>query len=225
MTKTNTFFCRLGPTLSPLTLFFPILAFVLFFAACTKKSERGGKESVPRGEMASADIERYYEAPPLSEDEAPPHSEDEQSPLPEAEASNESSGEEEEIVWRKANLTHYESYPDPGSEECLKYNGCQWAGMFAALSGKQPESWVKANNIIAVHSKDFKKYKLKTFRLKKGNASIDAKVYDMCADSDCNGCCTKNSKSTGFLIDIEKYSRERFGQHGSGVVEWRCLDC
>jgi hypothetical protein len=127
-------------------------------------------------------------------------------------------------VWRKANLTNFESYPDPGSEECLAYNGCTWAGQFSALSSKQPESWVKANNIVAVHSKDFAAYKLKTLRLRQGTKQIDVKVYDECADSDCSGCCTANSKTTGFLIDVEKYTMERFGT-GDGIVEWACLDC
>jgi len=124
----------------------------------------------------------------------------------------------------KANMTWYTSYPDPKSEECIKYNGCKWAGQFAALPDKMPESWVKANNIIAIHEKDFKKYKLKTFRLTQGSKSIDAKVYDMCSDSDCNGCCTKNSKSTGFLIDIESYTAKRLGASG-GIIDWVCLDC
>ena len=125
---------------------------------------------------------------------------------------------------RKANLTWFESYPDPGSAECLEFNGCKWAGQFAALDGKQPESWVKANNIVAVHQRDFSKYKLKTLRLRQGTRQIDVKVYDMCADSDCNGCCTQNAAATGFLIDIEKYTAERFGTN-SGTVDWNCLDC
>lgn len=128
------------------------------------------------------------------------------------------------VVWRKANLTWYESYPDPGSAECLEYSGCDWAGQFAALPDKMPESWVKANNIAAVHGKDFATYKLKTLRLRQGTKQIDVKVYDMCADTDCSGCCTKNSSTTGFLIDLEKYTAERFGTN-SGVVEWTCLDC
>jgi hypothetical protein len=128
------------------------------------------------------------------------------------------------LVWAKANLTNFTSYPDPGSEECVQYNGCTWAGQFAALSSKQPESWVAANNILAVHSKDFAKYKLKTLRLRQGTKQIDAKVYDMCADSDCSGCCTANSKSTGFLIDVESYTAARFGT-GDGIVEWACVDC
>jgi len=124
----------------------------------------------------------------------------------------------------KADLTNFESYPDPNSEECIDYNGCLWAGYFAFVDGKKAESWVKANNIIAVHQKDSQKYKLKTFRLTQGSKKIDAKVYDYCADSDCNGCCTKNSKNTGFLIDIEKYTMQRFGS-GSGTVDWTCIDC
>ncbi|MGZ3454240.1 MAG: hypothetical protein ACXVEF_31835, partial [Polyangiales bacterium] len=68
------------------------------------------------------------------------------------------------LVWRQANLTTFTSYPDPGSEECIKYSGCLYAGQFAALSSKMPESWVAANNIAAVHSKDFAAYKLKTLR-------------------------------------------------------------
>ena len=134
------------------------------------------------------------------------------------------SGPVTSTAWRNAVLTWFTSYPDPGSEECLEFNGCTWAGQFAALDGKQPESWVKAQNIIAVHEKDFSKYRLKTFRLKQGTHTIDAKVYDMCSDSDCNGCCTKNAGSTGFLIDVEKYTAERFGTR-EGIVDWTCLDC
>lgn len=129
-------------------------------------------------------------------------------------------------VWRIANLTNFESYPDPNSDECINYNGCLWAGQFAFVNGVQPLSWVQANNIIAIHSKDAGQYQLKTFRLRQGNKTIDAKVYDMCSDSDCNGCCTinANQNGAGFLIDVEKFTMQRFGT-GSGIVEWRCLDC
>ncbi len=128
------------------------------------------------------------------------------------------------LQWKTANLTWFESYPDPGSEECIAYNGCTWAGQFAGLSGKQPESWVRANNIAAIHSKDFAQYKLKTLRVRQGSKQVDVKVYDMCSDSDCNGCCTANSKQTGFLMDLEINTAQRFGST-SGIVEWTCLDC
>jgi hypothetical protein len=88
----------------------------------------------------------------------------------------------------------------------------------------QPESWVAANNIASVHSKDFPKYRLRTLRLRQSTREIDVKVYDRCADSDCDGCCTANSASTGFLIDIESYTMKRFGS-GDGIVDWACLDC
>jgi hypothetical protein len=135
-------------------------------------------------------------------------------------------GDDAGLVWSQANLTNYTSYPDPNSEECIEYNGCMWAGYFAALPDQQTPEWVQANNIIAVHEKDFDAYELKTLRLRQGDKHIDAVVYDMCADSDCDGCCTQNATQNGlnFLIDIESFSMDRFGT-GDGIVEWACLDC
>jgi hypothetical protein len=130
------------------------------------------------------------------------------------------------LTWHKANLTNFTSYPDPGSEECIAFNGCMWAGQFAFVSGTQSLSWVMAHNIAAVHEKDASKYALKTLRLKQGTHQIDVKVYDECADSDCSGCCTENAtqNNLNFLIDIEKYTMQRFGT-GDGIVDWACLDC
>lgn len=130
-----------------------------------------------------------------------------------------------DTVWHQANLTWYTSWPEPGSEECIEYNGCTWAGYFAGVEGQMTEEWVSQHNIIAVHEKDWNQYKLKTFRLRMNGSTIDAVVYDMCSDSDCDGCCTENAGEIGFLIDIEKYTRERFDGNGDGVVEWTCLDC
>ena len=39
--------------------------------------------------------------------------------------------------WHKANLTNYTSYPEPGSEECIEYNGCEWAGYFSFVEGQR----------------------------------------------------------------------------------------
>lgn len=129
-------------------------------------------------------------------------------------------------TWRRANLTNFESYPDPDSDECREYNGCTWAGQFAFVDGKKPESWVRDHNIAAVAQQDANTYKLKNFRLKMNTSEITVTVYDMCADSDCNGCCTRNRNAGGvnFLIDIEKYTMQRFG-YGGGVVQWQCLNC
>ena len=133
-----------------------------------------------------------------------------------------------DTVWNRAYLTWYISWPDPGSEECVKYNGCEWSGYFAGLEDQQTEQWVSEHNIISIHEKDWDKYKLKTFRLRQNGRTLDAVVYDMCSDSDCEGCCTQNAGDLGFLIDIESYSCERLsGKKDAcdGVIEWICLDC
>lgn len=133
-----------------------------------------------------------------------------------------------DTVWNKAYLTWYISWPDSGSEECVVYNGCEWAGYFAGISGQQTEQWVSEHNIISIHEKDWGKYRGKTFRLRQNSNTIDAVVYDMCSDSDCDGCCTKNAGNLEFLIDVESYTCERLtgSKEGcDGMVEWTCLDC
>lgn len=127
------------------------------------------------------------------------------------------------LVWHQASKTNFTSYPDPGSAECIEYNGCAYEGQFAALDGTQSLAWVKSHNIVAVHSKDFNKYKLHNLRLRKGTKTIDVVVYDECADSDCSGCCTQNAKPSGYLIDVESYTDQRWGVP-DGQIEWACLD-
>ena len=122
--------------------------------------------------------------------------------------------------WQSAALTNYESYPDPGSTECVKYNGCKWAGQFYGVSGKKSEKWVSRNNIAAVHQKHWSRFGGKSLRLRKSGQEIVVKVLDLCSDSDCNGCCTNNLGGDGYLIDIEKFTMQRFGS-GSGVVKFQ----
>lgn len=122
--------------------------------------------------------------------------------------------------WQRAALTNYESYPDPGSVECVKYNGCKWAGQFYGVRGKKSEKWVASKNIAAVHQKDWRRFGGKHLRLRQGKREIIVEVLDLCADSDCNGCCTKNLGGDGFLIDIEKFTMGRFGS-GSGTVDFQ----
>ncbi|MBN2342099.1 MAG: hypothetical protein JXX29_19310 [Deltaproteobacteria bacterium] len=131
----------------------------------------------------------------------------------------------ENLEWQYANLTWYESYPEEGSAECIEYNGCEWAGWFAGLDEQMTPEWVESHNIAAVHSDHFSTYNGKTLRVRFGDEhQIDVVVYDMCADSDCDGCCTDNMYATGFLIDMEIHTAERFGVMG-GIVEFACLDC
>lgn len=176
------------------------------FVACTSDNST----SIPESQSCSS-----TENVPLSSS----------SELSSASAPSSSSETVADTVWHQANLTWYTSWPEPDSEECIEYNGCTWAGYFAGVEGQMTEEWVSQHNIIAVHEKDWKQYKLKTFRLRMNGSTIDAVVYDMCSDSDCDGCCTENAGEIGFLIDIEKYTRERFDGNGDGVVEWTCLDC
>ena len=153
---------------------------------------------------------------------------DDSSNSPAPESSSSVATAQADTVWNKAVLTWYISWPDPGSEECVVYNGCEWAGYFAGISGQQTEQWVSEHNIISIHEKDWGKYKGTTFRLRQNSNTIDAVVYDMCSDSDCDGCGTKNAGNLEFLIDVESYTCERLtgSKEGcDGVVEWTCLDC
>jgi hypothetical protein len=121
----------------------------------------------------------------------------------------------------------FESYPDPNSPECIEFNGCTWAGKFKAYPQEvKTEQWVSQNDIAAVHMDHYGDYEWKTLRLRAAGRTIDVQVIDACNDADCSGCCTQNYRGTGFLIDLEKYTWERFGvgwEHET--VEWTCLDC
>lgn len=122
--------------------------------------------------------------------------------------------------WRRAALTSYSSYPEPGSEECLAYNGCAWEGMFFGLDGKQSRDWVESHDIAAVHEKDWPDLGMKVLELRQGDRRIEVQVYDLCSDTDCEGCCTRNLGGDGFLIDLESATAARFGA-ADGVVEFR----
>ena len=133
--------------------------------------------------------------------------------------------DDDDLVFQRANLTNFTSYPEPGSDECEDFSGCEYEGRFAFVDGQQSEAWVRDHNIVAVHSRNADEYALKTLRVRSDDGNtIDVTVYDMCSDSDCSGCCTRNARETGFLIDMESYTADRFGL-GDGIVEFACLDC
>lgn len=125
------------------------------------------------------------------------------------------------LTWKSARKTTYESYPEPGSEECVKYNGCQWEGQFAACTGKKPEAWVKSRNIVAVFPA-FADLALHDLCLKSGDKTLVVTVLDTCGDSDCDGCCTANQGDADALIDLEKYTNERWGLP-DGQLQWADL--
>jgi len=125
------------------------------------------------------------------------------------------------LTWKSANKTWYESYPDPGSEECIKYNGCTWAGEFSACDGKKPEAWVQAHNIVSAFP-DFDTLQLHDLCLRSGDKTLVVTVLDTCGDDDCGGCCTQNLGDADELIDIESYTNDRWGLD-DGRIEWADL--
>jgi hypothetical protein len=125
------------------------------------------------------------------------------------------------LVWKTGSKTNYTSYPDPGSEECIKYSGCLYEGLFAACPDKEPVAWVQAHNIVAAFP-DFGTLKLHDLCLKSGSSTILVTVLDTCGDSDCGGCCTQNKGSADELIDVESFTDTRWGVE-DGPIQWADL--
>lgn len=122
------------------------------------------------------------------------------------------------LVWKTANSTNYESYPDPNSEECTKYSGCKYQGLFQVCGDEvKSEAWVASHNIVAFFP--LGNMGNHDLCLKSGSKSIRVTVLDTCADSDCNGCCTQNRGNAAALIDLEKYTYQRFGVP-DGSIQW-----
>jgi hypothetical protein len=136
-------------------------------------------------------------------------------------ASPSSPCDDPQLKWKSANKTNYTSYPDPGSEECVKYNGCMWAGQFAACDGKKTEDWVSKHAIVAAFP-DFQQLELHDLCLRSGSKTIVVTVLDTCGDSDCDGCCTENKGNADELIDVESYTDQRWGVD-DGRIEWADL--
>jgi hypothetical protein len=149
-------------------------------------------------------------------------------------------------TWNKAHATFYNSFPpccvnsptydrNASKSECDRYSGCSYLGTFAAI-GKKDYEWVKKNNIVAFFksgqtSESWRRdWANKTLRLRNPatGKTLDVTVADTCGDQDCDGCCTKNAKG-GTLIDLERFTAERFfqpgGIKGASDIEWQCLNC
>lgn len=125
------------------------------------------------------------------------------------------------LTWRTGKKTNYTSYPEPGSEECIDYNGCFWEGQFTACEGKLEEKWVAATDIAAVfpHFKELAHHEL---CIRHGDKVMIVNVIDSCGDSDCDGCCTENKGDADALIDLESYTNARWGLADSDI-EWADL--
>lgn len=125
------------------------------------------------------------------------------------------------LTWKSARKTWYTSHPDPGSAECIEFNGCMWAGLFAACNDKKTEEWVSQHNIVAAFP-GYEQLELHDLCLKSGDKTIVVTVLDTCADSDCSGCCTTNQGTNDALIDLERYTNERWGVE-DGIIQWADL--
>jgi len=127
------------------------------------------------------------------------------------------------LVWKTANKTNFESYPAPNSEECIKYNGCAYLGQFSACGDKkEPLTWVMTHNIVSFFP-NFNTYKLHDLCLKSSTGkTIVVTVLDTCGDSDCGGCCTENKGTADALVDLEKYTNDRWGV-ADGRIMWADL--
>ena len=126
-----------------------------------------------------------------------------------------------DLLWRTGTHTWYTSYPEPDSEECIEYGGCEWAGWFAACPDQMPEEWVAAHNIVAAFP-DFDRLALHDLCLRSGGRYLVVTVLDTCSDSDCGGCCTENLGDNEELIDVESYTEARWGV-SAWDIEWADL--
>jgi hypothetical protein len=148
--------------------------------------------------------------------------------------------------WNSATATWYKSYPEcckpdyRGSDmdECRKYSGCKYQGMFAGLNGKMPESWVQNNNIVAVwegpnsrnRAEWNSKWKNKRLRIRNPSTGkvMEVMVVDTCDDGDCKGCCSRNAGRHGsnILIDLEINTARRFydgNVQDVAKIEWQLV--
>ncbi|HEY2728648.1 MAG TPA: hypothetical protein VGK52_01830 [Polyangia bacterium] len=126
------------------------------------------------------------------------------------------------LAWKTGSKTNFTSYPTPGSEECIKYSGCQYEGQFAGCDKTEPLTWVMSHDIVAAFP-DFTALKLHDLCLKSSaGKTIVVTVLDMCADSDCGGCCTENKGTATELIDVESFTDKRWGVP-DGPIQWADL--
>lgn len=132
--------------------------------------------------------------------------------------------------WSKAVGTVYDSWPKPGTKECIDYSGCEWAGLFNSIDAgpergpckngakkldggngdvkcRFPESTVKSWRVAATWERDAALLGKQVQVLIEGQSKIvTLNVLDTCSNSDCDGCCSSNTGNGKYkLIDIEKW--------------------
>ncbi|GFR40018.1 hypothetical protein Agub_g553 [Astrephomene gubernaculifera] len=175
------------------------------------------------GTKASPPPPKVNPPPPKKASPAPPPPKSGPSPSP-APTSGCPSG------WLPAVGTVYDSWPKPGTKECVQYSGCTWAGQFNSIDGgsakpckngaqwlnggsgvmdcRFPEATVKGWNIASTYDKDSalvgRKLQIMVQGAPQRTATVNVK--DVCSDADCGGCCSANTGNAKWkLIDIEKW--------------------
>jgi len=126
--------------------------------------------------------------------------------------------------YNDASWTTYTSYacccpknpnydPTCPKEECQDYSACAYPGDFSFIDHKSI-SWVKNHSIVAFFTshdtpsgteKQYARRHLKVHDPKTGTEFV-VQVADTCGDLDCDGCCTRNAKPSGYLIDMEYWT-------------------
>ena len=126
--------------------------------------------------------------------------------------------------YSNASWTTYTSYacccpnnpnydPTCPTEECEDYSACKYPGDFAFID-HQSFDWVKSHDIVAFFTTNDTpagtKMKFARKHLKvhdpKTKTELTVQVADTCGDADCDGCCTRNAKPSGNLIDMEYWT-------------------
>jgi hypothetical protein len=106
--------------------------------------------------------------------------------------------------------------PKAPKDECDDYSGCKYMGDLAAY-GHKSFDWVQSHNIVSFYddsdpnNKNWdNNYAKKTIRIDKTYNgkfySFNATIADQCGNGDCDNCCSKNSRPSGYLIDMEYYT-------------------
>ena len=157
--------------------------------------------------------------------------------------------------WNTGYATYYESYPpcckgepnyDPNAdtEECDKYDGCEYKGLFAGVDGKLLYEQVRDRNIVSFYDAANQKSgncAKKNKECKWWNTNVKGKKLvvrnpttgtemiveplDTCNDADTEKKdCTRNAnQGGGTLIDFEINTSKRFwgGAPRNGVIQWK----
>jgi hypothetical protein len=99
--------------------------------------------------------------------------------------------------WRKTTISSY---------DVMSYDNTEPGALNEWMVTR---AFVDAVNVAAVHSEDWKAYKYSTVEIKFKGKTAEFQVWDYCADKDCDGCCSDNRGSNGFLLDLDSSAVRR----------------